>query len=68
MDVIVEVPRELQGLIDKYGDQPGYEALKNHKTVQILAVRRAYMGEEDNLQTVEDWRDYFLDMRRWLPK
>lgn len=68
MEVEVEVPRELQQLIDQYGHQPGYEALKNRKTVQILAVRRAYMGEEDALQTVEDWRDYFLDMRRWLPK
>ena len=68
LEVTVEIPRELQGLIDQYGDQPGFEALKNHKSVQILAVRRAYMGEEDGLQTVEDWRDYFLDMRRWLPK
>ncbi|WP_407540263.1 hypothetical protein Q0M94_02360 [Deinococcus radiomollis] len=68
MEVTVEIPRELQDLIDQYGEQPGFEALKNHKSVQILAVRRAYMGEEDGLQTVEDWRDYFLDMRRWLPK
>ncbi len=68
IDVVLEIPDELKELIATHAHQPGYEALRNPKTVQILAIRRAYMGEEDSLQTVEQWRDYFLDMRRWLPK
>ncbi|GAA3997300.1 hypothetical protein GCM10022631_04820 [Deinococcus rubellus] len=68
IEVTLDIPNELQELIDQYSDKAGFEALRNPKSVQMLALRRAYMGEEDELQTVDQWLDYFMDMRRWLPK
>ena len=68
LEVTLDIPSELQELIDQYSDKAGFEALKNPKSIQMLALRRAYMGAEDDLQTVDQWLDYFMDMRRWLPK
>lgn len=68
VDVPLEIPNELQELIDEYGDRPGYEALRNRKSLQTLSVHRAYLGEEDGPQTADQWHEYFLSLRRWLPK
>lgn len=68
IDVPLEIPHELQELIDEYGDRPGYEALKNRKSLQTLSVHRVYLGEEDGPQTADQWHEYFLSLRRWLPK
>ena len=45
IDVALEIPNELQKLIDEYADRPGYEALKNRKSLQTLSVHRAYLGK-----------------------
>lgn len=67
LDLPLVIPPELQQLIDEKADKPGYEALNSKKALQALTAQRAYLGAEDGPQTVDQWQEYFLSIRRWLP-
>ncbi|THF88431.1 helix-turn-helix transcriptional regulator [Deinococcus sp. KSM4-11] len=62
-DLPIEIPRELQEVIDQYGET--YPELHTPTMQRILIAPRNYGGPANGPQTAEQWFEYFLLTRRY---
>ncbi len=60
------IPPALQEMIDEHSGK--YSELKNEVTVRALSAPRLFAGHSQGPQTADQWFEYFLMNRRWLPK
>ncbi|MFB9991266.1 helix-turn-helix domain-containing protein [Deinococcus oregonensis] len=60
----VVIPRELQEVIDEYGED--YPELLDPTIQRIIAAPRNFGGPDNGPQTAKDWFEYFLVSRRYI--
>jgi len=68
IEIPLEIPEQLQEVIDAMGHKPGYEKLRSEKALRALTALRNYLGPDEGPQNADQWLEYFLNMRQWLPK
>ena len=66
LDLPLQVPAELEQVIGEYGHR--YPELRSEATVRALCAPRLFAGQGHGPQTSEEWLEYFLMNRRWLPR
>lgn len=60
------IPDALQQMIDEHGGR--YSQLHNERALRILTAPRLFGGPTEGPQTADQWLDYFLMIRGYLPK